>query len=191
MFMTGGDIPLNTLNLVISSMGLAVSILGLFQIWTSHTLEKRTSDYFLAFFCILTACTLANLIEQISGEYTGGAFIWVNKLSLFLESGFSSVLPVFFTGYLIYAGGQENWKGAAGFVVSAALWFVYIALLIYTQFSTAIYYYDAGGNYHRGPFYPVLLIPVVLIMAVNLVTLVRNWGNDHDDQSGCAPAQLG
>lgn len=53
------------------------------------------------------------------------------------------------------------------------LWIIYMILLVYTQFSETIFYIDAENVYHRGPWYPVLLIPPVLIMAGNLTGLIR------------------
>ena len=53
-----------------------------------------------------------------------------------------------------------------------ALWLVYLALLILTQFTTGIYYFDLDGQYRRGPRYPVLLLPPVLLMGLNLISLL-------------------
>ncbi len=42
-----------------------------------------------------------------------------------------------------------------------------------TQFTTLIYYYTPDNVYHRGPYYPVLLIPPVALMLLNLFALLR------------------
>ena len=50
------------------------------------------------------------------------------------------------------------------------LWGVYMVLLVSTYFTRWIYYYDETG-YHRGAWYPVLLVPPILIMGINLNSL--------------------
>lgn len=51
---------------------------------------------------------------------------------------------------------------------------IYYILLIATQFTEDIYYITPDNVYHRGPLYPVLLFPPVLLMVSNLIgTIVR------------------
>ena len=50
---------------------------------------------------------------------------------------------------------------------------VYFILLVIAQFTKWIYYYTPDNEYFRGPLYPVLLIPLVLLMAVNLFALFK------------------
>jgi sensor histidine kinase YesM len=49
-----------------------------------------------------------------------------------------------------------------------AVFTVYTVLLIYTQCSTTIYYYDELNTYHRGPWYPVLLILPIQMSILNI-----------------------
>ena len=155
----------DTINFAVSVAGLVVCILGLIMAITGSAPEKRTKRYFIAFFSLLVAYVAANLLSQIEGGSNG------QKLFLFLESAFSSVLALLLTGFLLNQSGERKWPHSIWFRIAAGLWLVYLALLIYTQFSTLIYYYDAQGVYHRGPFYSFLLIPPVCIMALNLLIL--------------------
>ena len=158
---------LDTINFAISIAGLVVCILGLLMAITGSAPEKRTKRYFIAFFSLLIAYVAANLLSQIEGGRNG------MKLFLFLESAFSSILTLLLTVFLLSQSGENKCLRSVWFRIAAALWVVYMALLIYTQFSTAIYFYDAQGVYHRGPFYPVLLVPPILIMLLNLFVLWR------------------
>ena len=94
--------------------------------------------------------------------------------SIFLESLSSSLLMPLLTAYLLHLSG-EKWRKSVLLNAVGALWFVYLALLVYTQFSTAIYTIDSAGVYERGPWYPVLLAPPALILALNLWGLFRRW----------------
>lgn len=161
------------MNLVISVAGLVLCLLGLVQAWAGRQMEERTRRYFIAFFVTLTAYVGSNLISQLAESQQGAGWAFTTQLSIFLESTFSSLLMLLLSGFLLYSSGERDWKKARLFCCSLVLWIIYMLLLVYTQFSETIYYIDAENVYHRGPWYPVLLIPPVLIMAGNLIGLLR------------------
>ena len=155
------------MNLAISAAGLSIGVLGLAQAIAARAMERRTRRYFIAFFALLVAYVAANFAAQWTYN------ILFQKMALFLESALSSVLMLLLMGFMLESSGEKNWRRSLAFRAAVGLWFVYFALLVYTQFSTAIYYYDARGEYHRGEYYPVLLAPPILIMLLNLLTLWR------------------
>ena len=161
------------MNLIISVAGLVLCMLGLVQAWAGRHVEENARRYFIAFFVILTAYVGSNLASQLAESHQGAGWVFATQLSIFLESAFSSFLMLLLSGFLLYSSGEKDWKKARLLRCSVALWGVYMILLVYTQFSETIYYIDAGNVYHRGPWYPVLLIPPVLIMAGNLIGLIR------------------
>ncbi|MBR3312698.1 MAG: histidine kinase [Atopobiaceae bacterium] len=55
-----------------------------------------------------------------------------------------------------------------------ALWVVYIVLLVQTQFTGNLYSVGDDNVYRRGPYYPILLIPVLLITLADMIVLWRN-----------------
>ena len=57
------------------------------------------------------------------------------------------------------------------FRVSLGLWLVYVVLLVSNFFTGAIYNVDQYNIYTRGPLFPVLVAPTILIMAVNLLAV--------------------
>lgn len=156
---------LNNMNLAIAVAGLSICALGLVQAIISRPMEKRTRRYFIAFFSLLVAYVGANLIGQLTSD------VIPQMITLFLESALSSVLTLLLMSFLLERSGERNWRRSAAFRIASWLWLVYIALLVYTQFSATIYYFDAEGVYHRGPYYPVLLVPPVLIMLMDLLLL--------------------
>lgn len=156
---------INSMNLIIGVAGLTICILGFVLAITDRSMDKRTHRYFVAFFTLLTAYVLCNLIGQF------GNGVLYQTLTLFFESAFSSLLTLLLTRFLLVQSGKHDWRHSPVFRVAAGLELLYLALLVYTQFSTTIYYFDADGLYHRGPYYPVLLAPPVCIMLVNLLLL--------------------
>ncbi len=167
------SITFATINLAIAVAGFAVCLLGLMQTIFSLTLEKKARGWFLAFFIVLIVYIGFNLLGQATGERPGVVWIIASRISLFLESVFSSLLLLLLTGFLLHRSGEDDWRRSRLMTIVAALWLVYIILLFYTQFSVSIYYFDDLNVYHRGPLYPLLLIPPLLIMLVNLIALWR------------------
>ena len=155
-------------NLVISITGLIISLLGLIQVRQSILLEKKTRQYLRAIFTTLIAYVVSDLVCQLSGRYLGPEGRIVSQLGLFFESAFSVMLIPQLTSFLLYSCGEADVRRNTVYRINVSLLILYLAMLIYTQFSTTIYYYDEMNIYHRGPWYPMLLIPPVLMMILNL-----------------------
>lgn len=151
--------------------GLAVALMSLLLAVFSRYMEGKVRRFFIAFFLIITGYIASDLISQISSVILGKDYMLLAKVTLFLESLFSSMLMPMLSLYLIHCAG-ENRKKNAFLTASSLLWVVYAVLLIYAQFSTGIYYYTADNVYHRGPYYPVLLIPPVVLMLLNFAGLL-------------------
>ena len=159
------------MNLCIGSAGLVISILGLMQVLMSPHSEQRAKKIFIAFFSIMAAIAVFNLAGQFVSTYSDPTHARIFRFTLFWESLLPSLLMLLLTVLLLWFSGETNWKGSRPLYIVAALWIIYAGLLIYTQFSTVIYSIDDSNVYRRGPLYPLLLVPPVLIMAVNVVTL--------------------
>ena len=161
------------LNLNIGIAGFIISTLGLMQVLISPHFEQWTKKLFIAFFSIMVAIAVFNLSGQIMSMYSDLAHARIFRFTLFWESLLSSLLMLLLTVFLLRSSGETDWKESKLFRIVAALWIVYVGLLIYTQFSTVIYSIDVKNVYRRGPLYPLLLVPPVLIMAVNIIALWR------------------
>ena len=189
------------INLSIGTAALTISILGLIQVLISRHLEKEAKTFFTALFGMMVVCAAANLAGQYLGMYRGPTYARLFRITLFLESFFPSLVLLLITAFLLQSSGETDWKRSGIFRASlvlllitafllqssgetdwkrsgifraaAVLWAVYCLLLIYTQFSTLIYHIDENNIYYRGPYYPLLLVPPVLIMAIDVVALWR------------------
>ena len=162
MMMSG----INLANFVIVISAFIISALGLmFVIFLRKTFrEGRIS--FLAFFLLLVGYTSSAVVNELSDTAV------ISQISLFSNSLFSSLLIPAITVYLLRCAG-EDWRHSPLFAVVAILWTVYFALLVVTQFTTWIYYITPDNVYHRGAWYPLLLIPPALLMVANLIGLWR------------------
>lgn len=128
-------------------------------------------QFFISFFSILIAYIMFNLLGQTTEPYRGYGWAVFSRFTLFFESLTSSVLTVLLTGFLLYQSGDNKWWEKGLFKAAAVLWGIYTLFLISTWFSDIFYSIDDQNVYRRGMLYPLLLIPPVVIMVINLAAL--------------------
>ena len=162
MMMSGIDL----VNYAIAVSGIVISVLGLLLMAFLRQADRENRSFFLIVFLLLMGYTASALIEQLSGTAL------LSQITLFTNSLFSSLLIPVITLYLLHCAGK-SWKRSPLFALLIILWTVYFALLAVAQFTTGIYYYTPDNVYHRGPWYPLLLLPPVLLMAVDMIGLYR------------------
>ena len=161
------------INYVIDLTGLIICSLGLVLVLRSDVLEKRSRQYFLCIFVILIAYAVTDLISWLTYGKADRGYILVSKGSLFLASVFSGALIPLISCFLLHSVGEKRVFRNRVVQAIMAVFAVYVFLLIYTQFSTTIYYYDELGLYHRGPWYSVLLI-LPILMSILYISLLWN-----------------
>lgn len=153
-------------NYAIAVSGFVISVLGLLLVFFFRQAERESRSFFLIFFLLLVGYTASATVCQLSGTAL------LSRITLFTNSLFSSLLIPAITLYLLRCAGK-SWKHSPLFAAVVVLWTVYFALLVVTQFTTRIYYYTPDNVYHRGPWYPLLLIPPILLMAADMIGLYR------------------
>ena len=160
-------------NLIFAVVGLTLSVIGFVQTLISRHMDRRTRSFFFLFFGLLIFYVASNLLGQRSTGEIGSDWARFSRTVLFSESLSSSLLLPLLMIYLLFCSGESEWRRSAAFRTVAVLWLIYAALLSSTWFSPLIYSIDESNLYRRGPLYPLLLVPPVLIMAVTLVTVWR------------------
>ena len=159
-------------NYGIAIAGMMVVLLGLLMSVFSRHQEKWNRRFFVILFSLLIAYVGCDLVSQISLVLLGPSAAPLARIAIFGESFFSSLLMPMLTVYLLHCTG-EDWRRSALFATVGALWLVYFALLVVTQFTTVIYAVTPDNVYRRGAWYPVLLIAPILLMLLNLLALWR------------------
>ena len=141
-------------------------LLGLLFTMVNRVMDRKKKQFFLVMYSVLFLYITADILNQLSGHYV------LSQVTLFLDSFFSSVIMPMLTWYMLFLQGMD-WRKSPVFRTVFFLWSFYFVMLCVTQFTTVIYYYTPDNVYHRGPFYPLLLVSPVLIMFINLVYLIR------------------
>ena len=160
-------------NLAVASGGLVAALLGLVITLTAPYVEKWERGYLSFMFSLLSAYIASDLVELVSLYFLGPDFAWLSQAGVFLELLFSVAIIPTFTAYLVRCVG-EDWRRSKLFRGALALYAAYVVILVAAQFGDAVYYFSfAEKRVCPGPLYPLLVIPPILLMALNLVGLIR------------------
>ena len=161
---------IDLINFSAAVTGLVIVLLGLFFTLAVNSLEKWTRRFFVALFSVAAAYVASDLLSQVSLIFLGPDYAVLSRIAVFCESFFSSLLMPMITVYLLRCSGERR-KRTPLFASMLTLWLVYVALLIFTQFSTEIYSISSKNVYRRGPWYFVLLVPPAAMMIMNCISL--------------------
>ena len=161
---------IDLINFSAAVTGLVIALLGLFFTLAMKSLEKWTRRFFVALFSVAAAYVTSDLLSQVSRLFLGPDYAILSRIAVFCESFFSSLLMPMITVYLLRCSGERR-KRTPLFASMLTLWLVYVALLIFTQFSTEIYSISSKNVYRRGPWYFVLLVPPATMMIMNCISL--------------------
>ena len=166
---------IHQINLAFSAAGIALSIVGLIQTLLSSYLEKGTRRFFTAFFCILGAYDCFILTHVLISAYSEYRFAVLSRVIFFGQAIFSSVLSLLLTGFILHLSGEKKIMYNRIFRINFVLWIVYAGMLTANLFSGKIYTVDDFNHYSRGPLFPLQMVPLALIMAMNLLLLRQKW----------------
>lgn len=164
------------INLIFAAAGSVLGILGLIQTLVCRYLDKETREFFVAFFGLLEGYVLFIMTREIIHGFTGTKWVTLSRIAFFGQALLSSVLAVLITGFMLYQSGEKDITKSNLFRISFTLWLLYAGILISNLFHGQIYSVNENNGYSRGPYFPLLMVPPVLIMILNLCIL---WENRH------------
>ena len=160
----------DVVNFSFAVTGIILTILGLILVYVIRYLNKPTKLFFTSFFGIILLYVCSDLLSQISLVLLDGRYVLLSRVGVFLESFLSSLLIIMLLFYLLRSTNVDISKSKS-YKAVLIYEFFYLLMLCLTQFIPFIFYFDEKGVYHRGPWYPVLLIPTVLSMTTVLLKL--------------------
>lgn len=145
-------------------------LLGLVASIVFPTLDKRSKLFFISSFSILILSIIAYVIDLF--VYTDPNLAWVERIIAFIETFFPSVLMPILTVYVLHCC-NKNARKSAIFFINLGLCATLFILLIITQFTDGIYYFTEENEFVRGQFYWVLIVPMLALIALNLIEIIR------------------
>lgn len=163
---------IRNLNLILATSGLSLSVFGLLQALVGHFANRKTRRFFITFFMILSVYVVTILTRELTYDNTSHGWVVLSRVLFFVQGFLASVMTVLVTGLLLGQSGDTHPEKNPVWHVAVILWLIYTGLLIGNLFTGSMYRIDDANNYIRGSYFPLLVTPTVLIMAVNLVTLL-------------------
>ena len=164
---------IDMVNFTFAVCGLLVALLGLLMSRSVTHLDRWARLFFRLVFSFVVAYTLSDLASQVSLLFLGPRFRLLSVAAIFLESLFSSLLMPLLTLYLLHCAGRP-WRKSVPFRAVVFLWIVYFAMLSVNLFVPVFYSVDARNVYQRESLYPLLLLPPILLMLVDLLVFLRD-----------------
>ena len=133
-------------------------------------LDRWSRRYFITFFSILLLYAVVLFVDMVI--YTHPAMAAAQKAVIISEYLFFSVLTPMPMPFLLHCCGESK-KGNVQLRAVMVLWGVFCFMLVAAQFTDIIYYATPDYQYFRGPWFPLLMVPLAVIMILNIVSLIR------------------
>ncbi len=164
------------LSLVMVGIMLTSTTMGIVAAFIMPGIDRWSKRFFLVIFCAI-ALGSASAVSDLF-LYQHEDMLWAEQLVWILESILESIPMIAFTAYLLHCSG-EDWRWSVLFRVVFAIWVVFLVLLMVAQFMPAIYYVSDKNELALGPWYPLLVMPLIAILFLNLVGLMRRRSKLH------------
>ena len=149
---------------------LLLVLLGLVVSASMPGVNKRSKLFFISSFSVLVLSIVAYVIDLF--VYSDPNFAPIERIIAFIETFLPSLLMPILTAYVLHCCGESVRKSALFYTV-IALCAVLLALLGVAQFTEFIYYFTPDNQFVRGPWYPILIVPMIALIALNLAVVVR------------------
>ena len=147
--------------LMLMALGIAV---------TMPALDRWSKRFFIVSLSLLMLCVIVCFIDEII--YRNPNFIILEKIVVYFEALLVSVLMPLPTILLLHYCG-ESVKSSKLFHAVILLWFICFFALSIGQFTNWFYVVTPNNEFIRTSLLPLLMLPLVLGMFVNIAGLIR------------------
>lgn len=145
-------------------------VLGLVLAVAMPGIDRWSKRFFTILFIILLVNMITYVAELLVFEIP--SMLLMDQIAAYVGSLMPSALMPLLAVYLLHCGG-EDWRGSKLFYSMVVPWCVYFILLNISQFVPWFYYYTPDNHFYRGDWYPLSLVPLVLMMVFNLAAMIR------------------
>lgn len=149
---------------------LLLSLFGLWFIAIMPGVDHWSKRFFRSLFIILVLLSLFGFIETLTYSYK--VPIWSLHSILIIETFLISLPMPMMTAYLVHCCG-ENLRSSRLFHIVIGLWAVFIIIITIAPFIRIFYYFTPEGEYCRGTWYPLGILPMTIAMLLTLAGFIR------------------
>ena len=158
-------------NLSISGAALLLSAMGLWFTAVIPGLDRWSRRFFMRYFFVFMLCCLSGILEIVFQYYIVSNTVFC--VLLLLENLLLTLLLPMLTVYLLRCCGESLRSSVllrAVFGLGIASFAMFVSVFL---FFDGFIYITPENQYYRGPLYPFLLIPMVMIPLLNLAGTIR------------------
>ena len=148
-----------------------LSALGLWLTAIMPEIDQVSKRFFRSFFIVLMLCDFAGLADTLLSFY----YPVPNAVIRFIQvpECLLLVLPLpMLAFFLVYCCG-ENMRRSRLLRTVLGLWAGYFVLVTSGLFTDVFYFVTPDRQTHRGPWYPLMLLPAIGIVLLNLAFVIR------------------
>ena len=149
---------------------LLLVLLGLAVSAAMPGMDKPSRRFFVASFSILALSIAAYVIDLL--VFTDPNLATVGRIVAIAETLLPPCLMPLLAAYVLHCCG-ESWRESALFRAVLACMAVLSLLLCAAQFTEDVYYFTPDNQFVRGAWYPLLIVPMIAMIVVNLVGVLR------------------
>ena len=153
------------------SVALVLSVVGLWFTVVMPGMDYWSKSFFRLYFIVLMGCILSSLIAIVLHYFPVSSV--VIYFILHLECLLLSLPLPMLTTYLLHCC-SESVRSSKLFQTVLGLWAVYFVLLVIVSVTGGFLSVTVENQPFRGPLYPLLMLPLIAIMLVNLAGTVRH-----------------
>ncbi len=154
----------------ITSAALVLSVMGLLFTAAMPAFDHWSKRFFQYYFLVFILCCLISFADLLLFGYPiprAAAYLLV-----VLECLLLSLPQPMLTVYLLHCCGEAMRRSKLLRTV-LGLWAVYVVLLVSAELTGVLTYHVSDNYYYRGPLYPLMLLPIVAILLLNLAGVMR------------------
>ncbi|MBQ9612423.1 MAG: hypothetical protein IJV14_07515, partial [Lachnospiraceae bacterium] len=149
---------------------MLLSMMGLWFTAVMPGIDRWNKRFFSGFFIILMLGVLSGLCDMVLFFFS--ASVAVFRALLVLECLFYDLPLPMLTAYLLHYC-EENLRTSKLFRAALVLWAVYFAMDISGFFADAFFYILPDRNYSRGPWFPLLLLPMITTVLLDIAGVIK------------------
>ena len=149
---------------------LILVLLGLVASVNMPVFDKYGRRFFTASFSVLALGIIAYFVDV--STYMNPHPTLIETTASFFETLLPSSLMPLLSGYVLQRSGEDPRKSFY-FHSELILWAALFLLLCIAQFTKGIYYFTPDNQFIRGPWYPLLIVPMVALLLVNLCGIIH------------------
>ena len=153
-----------------SGATLLLSLLGLWFIAIMPSIDCWSKRFFRILFAAFVLLSLDCLTEVVLYSHT--VPIASLYFTFILETLLLSITLPMITIYLLHCCGEDV-RSSKLFHAVLSLWAVFAGLVTIAPFIGRFYYFTPDNKYYRDSWYPLLMLPIILLTMLNIRGMMR------------------